>query len=154
MNTCCNLHVVYIRSETNLADAPSHQRGLDMWSLHAVTEQDIHVTSRLKSRSPRGSRSPWCYTDPFSCRQGTLHQHDILSPILTTTSEMVERGENGNSSLARHRQKSTIHNERQVLEFENMSAAVIDRHERESGSRVQRNWDDWSGWDERENFHD
>ncbi len=28
------LDVVYIRSEANLADAPSRQRGLDMWSLH------------------------------------------------------------------------------------------------------------------------
>jgi len=31
------LDVVYIRNEANLADAPSRQRGLDMWSLHLVT---------------------------------------------------------------------------------------------------------------------
>ena len=33
------LDVVYIRSEANLADDPSHQRGLDMWSFQQPTEQ-------------------------------------------------------------------------------------------------------------------
>jgi hypothetical protein len=36
-----HLDVVYIRSEANLADAPSHQRGLDMWSMQQPTQQEL-----------------------------------------------------------------------------------------------------------------
>ena len=36
-----HLEVVYIRSEANLADAPSRQRGLDMWSLQQPTQQEL-----------------------------------------------------------------------------------------------------------------
>jgi hypothetical protein len=32
-----HLHVVYIHREANLTDAPSRQRGLDMWSLQQPT---------------------------------------------------------------------------------------------------------------------
>jgi hypothetical protein len=35
------LDVVYIRIEANLADAPSRQRGLDMWSLKLPKQQDF-----------------------------------------------------------------------------------------------------------------
>jgi hypothetical protein len=35
------LEVVYIRSEANLADAPSRQRVDDMWSLHLPTHQEL-----------------------------------------------------------------------------------------------------------------
>ena len=42
------LEVVYIRSEANLADAPSRQRGFDMWSFHALRSK----SSWTKSRPP------------------------------------------------------------------------------------------------------
>jgi hypothetical protein len=53
------LEVVYIRSEANLADAPSRQRGLDMWSLHLPTQQELLrlVESTLGSQ---------VCTDPFA----------------------------------------------------------------------------------------
>ena len=59
------LEVVYIRSEANLADAPSRQRGLDMWSLQASTQQELLD----KVQTTLGS--PIC-TDPFACRQSTV----------------------------------------------------------------------------------
>jgi hypothetical protein len=59
------LEVVYIRSEANLADAPSRQRGLDMWSLQASTQQELLD----KVQATLGS--PIC-TDPFACRQSTV----------------------------------------------------------------------------------
>jgi hypothetical protein len=59
------LDVVYIRIEANLADAPSRQRGLDMWSLQQPTEQELlHLVE-----------SPWglqVCTDPFACRQSAV----------------------------------------------------------------------------------
>ena len=59
------LDVVYIRSEANLADAPSRQRGLDMWSLHLPTQQELLrlVESTLGSQ---------VCTDPFACRQSAV----------------------------------------------------------------------------------
>jgi hypothetical protein len=59
------LDVVYIRSEANLADAPSRQRGLDMWSLQQPTQQELlHlVESTLDSL---------VCTDPFACRQSAV----------------------------------------------------------------------------------
>ncbi len=59
------LEVVYIRSEANFADAPSPQRGLDMWSLHLPTQQELLrlVESTLGSQ---------VCTDPFACRQSTV----------------------------------------------------------------------------------
>ena len=59
------LEVVYIRSEANLADAPSRQRGLDMWSLHLPTQQELLrlVESTLGSK---------VCTDPFACRQSAV----------------------------------------------------------------------------------
>jgi hypothetical protein len=59
------LEVVYIRSEANLADAPSRQRGLDMWSLHLPTQQEFLclVESTLDSQ---------VCTDPFAFRQSAV----------------------------------------------------------------------------------
>jgi hypothetical protein len=59
------LDVVYIRSEANLADAPSRQRGLDMWSLDLPTQQELLrlVESTLGSQ---------VCTDPFACRQSAV----------------------------------------------------------------------------------
>jgi hypothetical protein len=59
------LEVVYIRSEANLADAPSRQRGLDMRSLHLPTQQELLrlVESTLGSE---------VCTDPFACRQSAV----------------------------------------------------------------------------------
>ena len=59
------LDVVYIRSEANLADAPSRQRGLDMWSLHLPTQQELLrlVDSTLGSQ---------VCTDPFDCSQSAV----------------------------------------------------------------------------------
>ena len=55
------LDVVYIRSEANLADAPSRQRGLDMWSLQQSTQQELlHLVE-----STLGSQ---VCTDPFACK--------------------------------------------------------------------------------------
>jgi hypothetical protein len=55
------LDVVYIRSEANFADAPSRQRGLDMWSLHLPTEEELlHLVESTLG-------SPVC-TDPFVYR--------------------------------------------------------------------------------------
>jgi hypothetical protein len=59
------LDVVYIRSEANLEDAPSRQRGLDMWSLHLPTQQEL---LRLV-QSTLGSQ---VCTDPFACRQSAV----------------------------------------------------------------------------------
>jgi len=57
--------VVYIRSEANLADAPSRQRGLDMWSLQLPTQQELlHLVE-----STLGSQ---VCTDPFACRQSAV----------------------------------------------------------------------------------
>ena len=39
-----HLEVIYIRSEENLADAPSRQRGLDMWSLQKTTPNKSSCT--------------------------------------------------------------------------------------------------------------
>jgi hypothetical protein len=59
------LDVVYIRSESNLVDAPSRQRGLDMWSLQQPTEQELlHLVE-----STLGSQ---VCTDPFACRQSAV----------------------------------------------------------------------------------
>jgi len=59
------LDVVYIRNETNLADAPSRQRGLDMWSLQQRTQQELlHLVE-----STVGSQ---VCTDPFACRQSAV----------------------------------------------------------------------------------
>jgi hypothetical protein len=56
------LEVFYIRSKENLADAPSRQRGLDMWSLHLPTQQELlHLVE-----STLGSQ---VCTDPFVFRQ-------------------------------------------------------------------------------------
>ncbi len=41
-----HLEVVYIHSEANLADVSSRQRGLDMWSLHQSTQQELLYWSR------------------------------------------------------------------------------------------------------------
>ena len=55
------LDVVYIRSEANLADAPSRQRGLDMWSLQSPTEQELlHLVESTVGLQ--------VCTDPFACR--------------------------------------------------------------------------------------
>ncbi len=52
---------VYIRSEANLADTPSRQWGLDMWSLQLPTEQELlHLVESTLG-------SPVC-TDPFVYR--------------------------------------------------------------------------------------
>jgi hypothetical protein len=59
------LDVVYIRSEANLADATSRQRGLDMWSLQLPTQQELlHLVE-----STLGSQ---VCTDPFACRQSAV----------------------------------------------------------------------------------
>ena len=59
------LDVVYIRSEANLADAPSRQRGLDMWSLQQPTQQELlHLVE-----STLGSQ---VCTGPFACRQSAV----------------------------------------------------------------------------------
>jgi hypothetical protein len=63
-NKIC-LDLVYIRSEANLADAPSRQRGLDMWSLQQPTQQELlHLVE-----STLGSQ---VCTDPFACRQSAV----------------------------------------------------------------------------------
>jgi hypothetical protein len=59
------LEVVYIRNKAILADAPSRQRGLDMWSLHLPTQQEL----LLLVESTLGSQ---VCTDPFVCRQSTV----------------------------------------------------------------------------------
>ena len=52
-------------TEINLADAPSRQRGLDMWSLQQSTQQEtlylVEVTLGTQ-----------VCTDPFACRQSTV----------------------------------------------------------------------------------
>jgi hypothetical protein len=59
------LDVVYIRREANLADAPSCQRDLDMWSLQQPAQQKLlHLVE-----STLGSQ---VYTDPFACRQSAV----------------------------------------------------------------------------------
>jgi hypothetical protein len=59
------LDVVYIRSEANLADAPSRQRGLDMWSFQQPTQQELmHLVE-----STLGSQ---VCTDPFACKQSAV----------------------------------------------------------------------------------
>jgi hypothetical protein len=59
------LDVVYIRSEANLADAPSRQRGLDMLSLQQPTQQELlHLVE-----STLGSQ---VCTDPFACKQSAV----------------------------------------------------------------------------------
>ena len=59
------LDVVYIRNEANLADVPSSQRGLDMWSLQQPTQQELlHLVE-----STLGSQ---VCTDPFACRQSAV----------------------------------------------------------------------------------
>ncbi len=59
------LDVVYIRSEANLADVPSRQRGLDMWSLQQPTQQELlHLVE-----STLGSQ---VCTDPFACNQSAV----------------------------------------------------------------------------------
>ncbi len=59
------LDVVYIRSEANLADASSRQRGLDMWSLQQPTQQELlHLVE-----STLGSQ---VCTDPFACKQSAV----------------------------------------------------------------------------------
>jgi hypothetical protein len=59
------LDVVYIRSEENLADAASHQRDLEMWSLQQSTQQELlHLVE-----SSLGSQ---VCTDPFVCRQSSV----------------------------------------------------------------------------------
>ena len=59
------LDVVYIRSEANLTDAPSRQCGLDMWSLHQPTQQELlHLVE-----STLGSQ---VCTDPFVCKQSAV----------------------------------------------------------------------------------
>ena len=61
-----HLDVVYIRNEENLADAPSRQRGLDMWSFQLPTQQELlHLVD-----STLGSQ---VCTDPFACRQSAVH---------------------------------------------------------------------------------
>jgi hypothetical protein len=59
------LDVVYIRSEANLTDAPSRQRGLDMWSLQLPAQKEL--LDLVESTSG----SPVC-TDPFACRQSAV----------------------------------------------------------------------------------
>jgi hypothetical protein len=54
-----------IRSEANLADAPSRQRGLDMLSLQQPTQQEIFNLAE----STLGSQ---VCTDPFACKQGAV----------------------------------------------------------------------------------
>ena len=57
--------MVYIRYEANLEDAPSRQRGLDMWSLQQPTQQELlHLVE-----STLGSQ---VCTDPFVCRQSAV----------------------------------------------------------------------------------
>jgi hypothetical protein len=53
------------RRVLHLADAPSRQRGLDMWSLHLPTQQELLrlVESTLGSQ---------VCTDPFACRQSAV----------------------------------------------------------------------------------
>ena len=60
-----HLEVVYILSESNLADAPSHQRGLDMWSLQQSTQQELLYLVEV-------TLDTQVCTDPFACRQSTV----------------------------------------------------------------------------------
>jgi hypothetical protein len=59
------LDVVYIRSEANLTDASSRQRGLDMWCFRQPTEQEFF----LLVESTLGSQ---VFTDPFACKQSAV----------------------------------------------------------------------------------
>ena len=59
------LELVYIRSQANLVDAPSRQRGLDMWSLQQSTQQELLD----KVEATWGSQ---VCTDPFACRHSTV----------------------------------------------------------------------------------
>jgi hypothetical protein len=60
-----HLDVDYILSEANLADVPSRQRGLDMWSLQQPTQQELlHLVESMLD-------SQVC-TDPFACRQSVV----------------------------------------------------------------------------------
>jgi hypothetical protein len=59
------LDVVYIRRESNLADARSRQRVLDMWSLQLPTQQELlHLVESTLG-------SPVC-TDPFAYSQSAV----------------------------------------------------------------------------------
>ena len=60
-----HLEVVYIRSEANLADASSRQRGLDMWSLQQSTQQELLYLVEV-------TLGTQVCTDPFACRQSTV----------------------------------------------------------------------------------
>ena len=59
------MEVVYIRSEANLADAPSRQRGLDMWSLQQPTQQELLYLVEV-------TLGTQVCTDPFAFRQRTV----------------------------------------------------------------------------------
>ena len=59
------LEVVYIRSEANLADVPSRQRGLDMWSLQQPTQQELLYLVEV-------TLGTQVCTDPFAFRQRSV----------------------------------------------------------------------------------
>jgi hypothetical protein len=70
------LDVVYIRSEANLTDAPSRQRGLDMWSLQQPTQQELlHLVE-----STLGSQ---VCTDPFACKKSAVAPRFDTPPGIT-----------------------------------------------------------------------
>jgi hypothetical protein len=78
------LEVVYIRSEANLADAPSRQRGLDMWSLHLPTQQELLrlVESTLGSQvctdACRQSKVDPRFDTPLHCRHSAVFNGLLL----------------------------------------------------------------------------
>jgi hypothetical protein len=85
------LDVVYIRSEVNLVDASSWQRGLDMWSLQVPTQQELLHLVESTLGSPvctdplrlqaECSGSKICHSAPLSS-QSSLQR---FAPRLATT---------------------------------------------------------------------
>jgi hypothetical protein len=85
-----HLDVVCIRSDANLADAPSREWGLDMWSLQQPTKQELlHLVE-----STLGSQ---VCTDPFACKQSAVAPR-FATPLKICHSVMVSRSATAFSS--------------------------------------------------------